>query len=42
MDRHAVLVMLTFAALLLAVWGLIANRPTGLVPPEDQGYVFAS
>ena len=41
MERHAVLVMLTFGALLVAVWGLIANRPTGLVPPEDQGYVLA-
>src|SRR4030095_10319677 len=36
MERHAVLVMLTFAALLVAVWVLIAHRPTGLVPPEDQ------
>jgi hydrophobe/amphiphile efflux-1 (HAE1) family protein len=41
MFRHAVIVMLTFGALLVAVWGLIANRPTGLVPPEDQGYVLA-
>ena len=41
MERHAVIVMLTFGALLVAVWGLIANRPTGLVPPEDQGYVLA-
>jgi HAE1 family hydrophobic/amphiphilic exporter-1/multidrug efflux pump len=40
MERHSVLVMLTFAALLLAVWALIAHRPTGLVPPEDQGYVL--
>ena len=37
MERHAVIVMLTFGALLIAVWGLIATRPTGLVPPEDQG-----
>ena len=36
MQRHAVIVMLTFGALLVAVWGLIATRPTGLVPPEDQ------
>ena len=35
------IVMLTFGALLVAVWGLIATRPTGLVPPEDQGYVIA-
>ena len=41
MERHAVIVMLTFGALLVAVWGLIATRPTGLVPPEDQGYVLA-
>jgi hydrophobe/amphiphile efflux-1 (HAE1) family protein len=41
MVRHSVLVVLTFAALLLAVWGLIGTRPTGLVPPEDQGFAFA-
>jgi hydrophobe/amphiphile efflux-1 (HAE1) family protein len=41
MLRHTVLVMLTFAVLLVAVWGLIATRPTGLVPPEDQGFVVA-
>ena len=41
MERHAVLVMLTFGALVVAVWGLIATRPTGLVPPEDQGYLLA-
>jgi HAE1 family hydrophobic/amphiphilic exporter-1/multidrug efflux pump len=41
MERHAVIVMLTFAVLLIAVWGLISTRPTGLVPPEDQGYVIA-
>ncbi len=40
MARHTVLVTLTFAALLVAVWGLVATRPTGLVPPEDQGYVL--
>src|SRR5437870_4674884 len=41
MERHAIIVMLTFGVLLIAVWGLISNRPTGLVPPEDQGYVLA-
>src|SRR5260221_13328 len=41
MLRHAVLVMLTFGVLLAAIWGLIATRPTGLVPPEDQGFAFA-
>src|ERR1700752_3809146 len=40
MERHAVLVMLTFGVLLIAVWGLISTRPTGLVPPEDQGYLL--
>src|SRR6266436_4770276 len=41
MVRHTLLVMLTFVALLVAVWGLIATRPTGLVPPEDQGFLVA-
>jgi HAE1 family hydrophobic/amphiphilic exporter-1/multidrug efflux pump len=41
MERYVVLVVLTFGVLLVAVWWLIANRPTGLVPPEDQGYVLA-
>jgi len=41
MGRHAAMVMLTFGALLVAVGGLIATRPTGLVPPEDQGAVYA-
>jgi HAE1 family hydrophobic/amphiphilic exporter-1/multidrug efflux pump len=41
MARHTLLVMLTFGVLLIAVWGLISTRPTGLVPPEDQGYVIA-
>ena len=41
MARHVALVMLTFGALLVAVWGLVATRPTGLVPPEDIGYLLA-
>src|SRR5262245_8720033 len=41
MARHTVLVMATFVALLVAVWGLISTRPTGLVPSEDQGYLIA-
>jgi len=41
MVRHIVLVVLTFGVLLVAVWGLISSRPTGLVPPEDQGFAFA-
>ncbi len=39
--RHTALIALTFGALLVAVWGLIATRPTGLVPSEDQGYLIA-
>ena len=39
--RHAALVALTFAVLLGALYGLLATRPTGLVPDEDQGYMFA-
>jgi hydrophobe/amphiphile efflux-1 (HAE1) family protein len=39
--RRATLVALTFLALLAAVYGLIHARPTGLVPDEDQGYLFA-
>jgi len=41
MLRHIVLVILTFGLLLVAIWGLIGTRPTGLVPPEDQGFAFA-
>jgi hydrophobe/amphiphile efflux-1 (HAE1) family protein len=41
MGRHAAMVMLTFGVLLVAVYGLIATRPTGLVPSEDQGAVYA-
>jgi len=41
MLRHIVLVLLTFGLLLVAIWGLIGTRPTGLVPPEDQGFAFA-
>ena len=39
--RHTALVTLTFVVLLISVWALIGTRPTGLVPPEDQGYLFA-
>jgi HAE1 family hydrophobic/amphiphilic exporter-1/multidrug efflux pump len=38
--KRAALVALTFAVLLVAVYGLISTRPTGLVPDEDQGYLF--
>jgi len=40
LARHAALVALTFAVLLGALYGLIKTRPTGLVPDEDQGYMF--
>jgi hydrophobe/amphiphile efflux-1 (HAE1) family protein len=41
LSRHTVLVALTFVALLVVVWGLVSTRPTGLVPPEDQGYLIS-
>ena len=41
LSRHILMVSLTFVALLAVVWGLVSTRPTGLVPPEDQGYLFA-
>jgi hydrophobe/amphiphile efflux-1 (HAE1) family protein len=41
LARHTLLVALTFVALVAAAWGLITTRPTGLVPPEDQGYLLA-
>ena len=40
MERHAAIVMLSFGALLVGVWVLVSHRPTGLVPPEDQGYLL--
>jgi HAE1 family hydrophobic/amphiphilic exporter-1/multidrug efflux pump len=39
--RHTALVAVTFVALLVGVYVMISTRPTGLVPPEDQGYLFA-
>ncbi len=39
--RRAVLVSLTFAVMLGVLYGMLATRPTGLVPDEDQGYMFA-
>ncbi|MEN3367310.1 MAG: multidrug efflux pump [Burkholderiales bacterium] len=41
LARRAALVALTFAILLVALYFLVTSRPTGLVPEEDQGYVFA-
>jgi hydrophobe/amphiphile efflux-1 (HAE1) family protein len=40
LARHAALVMLTFVVLLAVLYGLVRTRPTGLVPEEDQGYMF--
>jgi len=40
MEHYALIVMLTFGVLLVAVWALVSTRPTGLVPPEDQGYLL--
>ncbi len=39
--RHVLLVLLTLGVLVIAVWGLVSTRPTGLVPQEDQGYLFS-
>ncbi len=39
--RRAVLVAVTFVVMLGALYGLLSTRPTGLVPDEDQGYMFA-
>ncbi len=39
--RRSLLVLATFGVLLIAVYGLVTTRPTGLVPEEDQGYLFA-
>jgi len=41
LARHAALVALTFLVLLGVLYGLVKTRPTGLVPDEDQGYMFA-
>jgi HAE1 family hydrophobic/amphiphilic exporter-1/multidrug efflux pump len=41
LARHAALVALTFVVLLAVLAGLVRTRPTGLVPDEDQGYMFA-
>jgi hypothetical protein len=40
-ERERIVFTGVLIVLLLAVGGLIATRPTGLVPPEDQGYVLA-
>lgn len=41
LARRALLVALTFFVLLAALYGLTKTRPTGLVPDEDQGYMFS-
>jgi len=41
LSRNTMIVALTFVVLVAVVWGLVSKRPTGLVPPEDQGYLFA-
>ena len=38
--RRAVLVSLTFAVMLGVLYAMLTTRPTGLVPDEDQGYMF--
>jgi hydrophobe/amphiphile efflux-1 (HAE1) family protein len=40
LNRRTALVAVTFIGLLAIVWGLVSTRPTGLVPAEDQGYLF--
>jgi hydrophobe/amphiphile efflux-1 (HAE1) family protein len=40
MERHSVMVMLTFVLMLGAVYYLVSTRPSGLVPPEDQGFAY--
>jgi HAE1 family hydrophobic/amphiphilic exporter-1/multidrug efflux pump len=39
--RRAVLVMVTFVLMLGVLYFMLSTRPTGLVPDEDQGYMFA-
>jgi multidrug efflux pump len=38
--RHAVIGLALVAAMLAATWGLFQRVPGGLVPNEDQGYIF--
>ena len=40
--RRAVLALLFFVIMLLAVWQLFARIPTAFVPPEDQGYLLVA
>jgi hydrophobe/amphiphile efflux-1 (HAE1) family protein len=40
--RHAVVAVLTFAALCFATWRLQARVPGGFLPEEDQGYVLSA
>ena len=36
MERHSVMVMLTFVLMLGAVYYLVSTRPSGLVPPRTR------
>jgi hydrophobe/amphiphile efflux-1 (HAE1) family protein len=38
--RHAILALILVAGMLGATWWLFERVPSGLVPNEDQGYVF--
>jgi hydrophobe/amphiphile efflux-1 (HAE1) family protein len=38
--RHAVIGLALVAVMLAATWGLFQRVPGGLVPNEDQGYIF--
>lgn len=41
LTKRSMLVALTFLVLLGVLYGLTKTRPTGLVPDEDQGYMFS-
>ncbi|MFA6972213.1 MAG: efflux RND transporter permease subunit, partial [Gallionella sp.] len=41
LARRSLLVALTFLALLVVLYGLTKTRPTGMVPDEDQGFMFS-
>jgi multidrug efflux pump subunit AcrB len=40
-TRHAAVMLLVYAAIGFGVWRLAKTIPSGLLPSEDQGYVFA-
>ena len=41
LARRSLMVALTFFVLLAVLYGLTKTRPTGLVPDEDQGFMFS-